>query len=150
MPSNVLPRQVEAERRLRRRFAQDVRRAQVRIAPPESVEELWRQHKYSVLARDECGYRQTGPKVAQGGIDFETLMVKLDAWLSQPPGPGGLRNAVEHMWGHISDQAKHTRADIVDEPFVLLAKVGCEAVRQNNRYLLEQTALTELFGWHDE
>ncbi|WP_376695531.1 YbgA family protein [Wenzhouxiangella sp. EGI_FJ10305] len=146
----VRRRQIAAELRLRQYFDDSARCSQGRIRLPDSVQLLWRQHKYSALARDERGYRQTGPDVAQGRIGFEALAAKLNAWLSEPPGPGGLRNAVEHMWGHVSERAERMRADVGDEPLVLLAEVGHEAVRQDNRYLLEQTALTELFGWHDE
>ncbi len=149
LPSNTRRRQVAAERRLRSRFAKADRRVQARIPAPNSLQQLWQQHKYSVLARDERGYRETGPAVAQGRIEFEALARKLNDWLCEPPGPGGLLNAVEHMWGHVSGRAERMRADIGDEPFVLLDEVGREAVRQDNRYLLEQTALTELFGWHD-
>lgn len=114
-----------------------------------SVQALWRRHKYSVLARDERGYRETGRAVARGEIAIDDLRQRLDTWLSAPPSPGGLRNAVEHMWGHVAERAQTRRDDIGDDPYALLALVGREAARQGNDYLLEQTALTELFEWRE-
>lgn len=116
----------------------------------EDSQSLWRRHKYSVLARDERGYRQTGRAVARGDIDSAELAARLDDWLSRPPPPGGLRNAIEHMWGHVSNQAHSSRAEIGDDPFELLTAVRREAERQHNTYLLEQTALSELFDWRYE
>lgn len=145
----VRRRQVEAELDLRGRFESSDRRASARIPPPASAQRLWQQHKYAVLARDERAYRQTGPAVARGTIGLDTLAAWLEARLVRAPSPGGLRNAVEHMWGHVSDRAGTSRSALGDEPWTLLEEIGREAVSQDNRYLLEQVALTELFGWHD-
>jgi hypothetical protein len=114
-----------------------------------STQRLWQRHKYSVLARDERVYRAIGPAVARGEIGDEELAVRLESLLARPPNDGGLRNAVEHMWGHVSEGAQHSRAAIGDDPFRLLEAVAQEARRQDNEYLLEQTALTELFDWQD-
>jgi uncharacterized protein YbgA (DUF1722 family) len=119
------------------------------VVTAESTQRLWQRHKYSVLARDERAYRAIGPAVARGEIASAELASKLDDLLARPPSAGGLRNAVEHMWGHVSDRAERNRAAIGDDPFALLAAVAHEARRQENAYLLEQTALTELFRWQD-
>ena len=150
LPLAVWRRQAAAELALRERFRGAGRQAAARIPKPETSQRLWQQHKYSMLARDEHAYRETGPAVARGELDFETLERRLDSWLSAPPSPGGLRNAAEHMWGHVSAQAAITRSDIGDDPFDLLEAVGRETVRQDNAYLLEQAALSELPGWQDE
>lgn len=115
-----------------------------------SVQALWRRHKYSVLARDEHAYRDAGRAVARGEIGLDELRQRLEAWLSKPPSSGGLRNAIEHMWGHVAGRARVRRSDVGDDPYALLQAVGREAARQGNDYLLEQTALTELFEWHDD
>lgn len=119
-------------------------------AGADGLQELWRRHKYSVLARDERGYRETGREVAAGEIRLDELAGRLETWLSKPPSPGGLRNAVEHMWGHVSDRAAFTRSEIGDDPHEVLVAVRREAERQHNEYLLEQTALSELLEWRDE
>lgn len=115
-----------------------------------ATQQLWQRHKYSVLARDERAYRAIGPAVARGEIGADDLKERLARCLSMPPTRGGLRNAAEHMWGHVSDRARVTRADIGDDPFRLLEAVAREAERQGNHYLLAQTALEELFAWQDE
>lgn len=119
-------------------------------AGADTIQSQWRRHKYSVLARDERGYRETGREVAAGTIVPAELAERLETWLSRPPSPGGLRNAVEHMWGHVSDRADVARSEIGDDPYELLAVVRREAERQHNDYLLEQTALSELMTWRDD
>ncbi|MCY3810192.1 MAG: DUF1722 domain-containing protein [Gammaproteobacteria bacterium] len=116
-----------------------------RIPLPKSAQELWAHHKYSVLARSQSAYRGLGVRVSalpRGEID--ELAVELVAWLHKPPSAGNLRNALQHMWGHV-EAGPDGFADC--SPGTALKRIQRAALAENNRYLLEQTALTELGPW---
>ena len=119
-----------------------------RIPLPRSTQELWAQHKYSVLARDPERYRALGQRVAAAGSapPPEDLVLELAMLLRQPPTPGGLRNALEHMWGYVHREGglpPDGRADLR----ALLEAIQERAVRAGIRYLAESTALSDLAVW---
>ena len=118
-----------------------------RIPLPRSPQELWAQHKYSVLARNQAAYRELGRRVsAIGGQDgMAELASELVAWLRRPPPPGNARNAVEHMWGYLDTSAARPFADLKTR--TALRAIGRLAEEQQATYLLAQTALTELAAW---
>ncbi|MGC8838464.1 MAG: DUF1722 domain-containing protein [Anaerolineae bacterium] len=121
-----------------------------RIPLPRSTQELWAQHKYSVLARDPARYRTLGQSLAGPGGEapFADLALDLVRLLRQPPSPGGVRNALEHMWGYVRQEGTPF-PDGLQEPRVLLAAIQERAVRGGVRYLLESTALSDLAVWLD-
>ena len=118
-----------------------------RIPLPRSAQELWAQHKYSVLARDQAAYRALGLRASalRGQEGMAELALELVAWLRRPPTSGNARNAVEHMWGYVDAAATHPLAELRTR--TALRTVGRLAVAQGATYLLGQTALAELAAW---
>ena len=115
-----------------------------RIRLPRSTHELWAQHKYSLLARDQAAYREFGRRVSRlrGRDGFDAIAVELTLWLRKPPTPGNLRNTLDHMRGHL--RGHRLRATGASRT---LAAVQRAAREENDAYLLSQTALTDLAGW---
>jgi hypothetical protein len=120
-----------------------------RIPLPENVQQLWSQHKYSVLARDEKFCRGLGPELARGaGPGFSTLARMLTMILRREPPEGGIRNALQHMWGHLRDSVPGGSGDFGSgqlRPF--LEQIQRGAIETENYYLISSTALGELMAW---
>jgi uncharacterized protein YbgA (DUF1722 family) len=118
-----------------------------RIPLPRSVQQLWAQHKYSVLARDPVIYRELGRRVANA-LDFAQLSQELVELLRRPPTRGGLRNAIEHMWGYVSDYASSDqRRQAAQDIARALDLIQQLAYAHQVTYLLHSTALSELTVW---
>ena len=118
-----------------------------RVPLPRNAQELWAQHKYSVMARDPAAYRSMGRRVAgmRTGSDVGVLAAELVRLLRDVPTPARLINALEHMWGHVSKVATPAdRSAAERSPAALLAVIGALAVRQGESYLLASTALSDL------
>ncbi|HEU4867088.1 MAG TPA: DUF1722 domain-containing protein [Actinomycetota bacterium] len=118
-----------------------------RIPLPADAQQLWAQHKYSVMARspEECGrigrdLAAPGSKAALGDLAADLVLI-----LREKPGAGRLSNAVEHMWGHVRTHA--TPDDVaragtgVAEMLRLTQRL---AMDRRERYLVESTALSDL------
>lgn len=120
-----------------------------RIPLPKNTQELWAQHKYSVLARDPKLYREIGRRVAsQRPRDFDALAQELSELLRSPPLPGGLRNALDHMWGYVSDFATDKqRREAVKSLRTQLRLIQELARSHRITYLWHSTALSELQVW---
>lgn len=118
-----------------------------RIPLPRSAQELWAQHKYSVLARDQAAYRALGRRVSalRGQQALAGLALELTAWLRRPPTSGDARNALEHMWGYV--EAAAVRPLAASRTDTALRVLGRLAAEQEAAYLLGQTALSELAAW---
>lgn len=121
-----------------------------RIPLPRSPQELWAQHKYSVLARDLARCRTLGQALAggEGTLSFADLALELVWLLRRPPSLGGIRNALEHMGGYVRQEGSPL-PDGLKEPRALLAAIQERAVQGEVRYLLESTALSDLAVWLD-
>lgn len=116
-----------------------------RIPLPDNTQQLWAQHKYSVMARDPALYAQVGPAVAHGQFsdDMPGLSRLLVDVLRERPSTGRMYNALQHMWGYVvTGEGKPA-----DEPTTLLATIQQRAVTQQCDYLLASTALSELAVW---
>jgi len=116
-----------------------------RIPLPANAQQLWAQHKYSVMARDPALYRQLGQEVAYGRFrdDMPRLAILLVGTLRRVPEAGRLFNALQHMWGYVSVSGD----TLPDDPAAILALVQQRAVARQNDYLLASTALSELAVW---
>jgi hypothetical protein len=124
-------------------------REQGRIPLPRSIQQLWSQHKYSVLARSPQLYTAIGRTVAHGQVDCATLALQLTQILRQAPSPGRLRNAIQHLWGHVADlQAKVDCATWTVEQ--LLQEIQTRVIQHGEPYLLASTALGECMAWCSE
>ena len=110
-----------------------------RIPLPRDQQQLWAQHKYSVMARDPARAKQIGREVAAGALSFDELAVLLVHILRSPPGAGRLRNALEHMWGYVS-----TPGEKPGESARLLRLTVERAWARHITYLMQSTALGEL------
>lgn len=118
-----------------------------RIPLPCDAQQMWAQHKYSVMARspEEAGsigrdLAVLGTRAAMGDLARDLVQI-----LRERPREGRLANAVEHMWGHVRKHAtpeEVVRAGAgVAEMFQLIQQL---ALRERERYLVESTALSDL------
>lgn len=120
-----------------------------RIPLPKNAQQLWAQHKYSVMARDQNLYRRLGRQVAgmRARRDFAELVNILLVSLRTRPDEGGIRNALQHMWGHVgTDADKHAGIGKWNLSR-LLKETRARAFRQKEIYLIHSTALGELASW---
>ncbi|MGM0575114.1 MAG: DUF1722 domain-containing protein [Myxococcota bacterium] len=123
-----------------------------RIPLPQTTQQLWSHHKYSVLARDPNAYAEIGRSVARRRKqeDFATLATRFVEVCRSPPSVGGIRNALLHMWGHVSN---HYRPQGEKTPVAdwslrrLLRETRRLAFRYDEPYLMASTALGELGAW---
>lgn len=123
-----------------------------RISLPRNAQDLWAQHKYSVLARDPERYREIGRELARTRAQaaFAELAAELTAILRRAPARGPLRTAVEHMWGHVSSHASRSQRDAASRSVrARLAATQGLASRVREPYLLASTALSELAVYTD-
>ena len=119
-----------------------------RIALPENAQQLWSQHKYSVLARDPNLYKEIGQTLADHGIGFADLALRLTETLRQQPNEGGICNAVQHMWGYVSDDDSADKPDVLAWSLkTLLSETQRRAMERKIPYLTASTALSELMLW---
>lgn len=118
-----------------------------RIPLPKNCQTLWRQHKYSLLARNPRRYKEIGCEVAADRIAFPDLAVEMVDWLRVRPQPGGIRNALQHMWGYLSEGAGDRQAVVQGSLPVLLHRVQKATLEHGQPYLLQSTALAELGVW---
>ena len=125
-----------------------------RIPLPLNAQQLWAQHKYSVMARDVQLYREVGRSLARSDSPPDTVFAEmaalLVATLRKPATPGGVKNTLEHLWGYVADDAppelRERRAALLrDEPRRLIASIWAEALRQEIVYLLSSTVFSDLF-----
>lgn len=119
-----------------------------RIPLPRSPQQYWSHHKYSVMARDVAAYRALGREVAglPARVEFAALADAVTALLRRAPSPGGLRNALQHMWGHVAERP--AGGDVGSwSPRRLLAETRRLALAKREPYLLASTALGELAAW---
>jgi hypothetical protein len=121
-----------------------------RIPLPRNVQQLWAQHKYSVMARDAAEYKRIGCRVASSktGNGISDLYPDLVLLLCCPPGEGNLRNTVQHMWGYVSSFSSFA-GKIIESKTTgsLLKEIQCLVFLHNVVYLKESTALSELQAW---
>ncbi len=120
-----------------------------RIPLPEHPQHAWAQHKYSVLARDPNAYREWGRRMSQARReDLPAVMDDLTLLLRQPPTPGGVRNAVEHMWGHVRRHAAPEEVQRAKGSLSAMLRLTQQlAQRHAEAYLLHSTALSEMAFW---
>ena len=143
-PATYIDSPFDQIQRLRSKYLE---RAPGRIPLPVNPQQLWSQHKYSVLARSERIYRETGRVVAEKQSDFSALTRFLCELLRTPPSPGALQNALLHMWGHVADRTEDNRHIEAWPATRLLREIARRAMEQNEPYLKSSTALGELAAW---
>lgn len=126
---------------------------QGRIPLPQTAQQLWSQHKYSVLARDVTLYKKLGPEVAAIApkASFAALANLLTTQLRRRPTEGGLKNALQHMWGYLADDPPRQKGTVEAWSLEhLLSEVQQRTLAVDQPYLLASTALSELKVWLPE
>ncbi|MGQ9426601.1 DUF1722 domain-containing protein [Gilvimarinus sp. F26214L] len=119
-----------------------------RIPLPATAQQLWSQHKYSALARNQGVYRQIGRDLAESRIDFAELSLLLTRILRQQPTEGGIQNAVQHMWGYVADDAAQADTSVSRWSLQrLLRETQQRAMAGAAPYIKTSTALGELMAW---
>jgi len=116
-----------------------------RIPLPVNTQQLWAQHKYSVMAHNPALYSQIGPEVAHGIYrhNMDALAELMVITLRTSLTPGHLHNALQHMWGHVSgDDAFEPKDDAA-----LMQSIRMLVMQKKEPYLLNSTALSELQAW---
>lgn len=119
-----------------------------RIRLPKNAQQLWAQHKYSVLARDPKLYQEIGRRLADKCVQCAQFAQELTELLRRPPSPGGLRNAIEHMWGYVSEYAVPDERRRASRSLLVMLKLTQQLAREHSvLYLWHSTALSELDVW---
>jgi hypothetical protein len=121
-----------------------------RIALPENAQQLWAQHKYSVMARDIASYKSIGQWVlSKDGLRaLDDVSLELTSLLRKPPSAKLLSNALLHMWGYVSQYSAITPKEFERLSMkALLKKIQQLALLQDMKYLVDSTALSELDAW---
>lgn len=123
-----------------------------RISFPRSPQELWAQHKYSVMARSPEEYKRYGRAVSKlSPRAMPRLADEFTHILRERPDPRRARNAVEHMWGYVKAWADDDdRARALSSAAAMLAVTQRLARERRAPYLLASTALSELAVWRLE
>ena len=121
-----------------------------RIPLPQNAQQMWRQHKYAVMARSVPLYKKIGKDVARLGPrdDFSDLARLLVETLRTRPSQGGLKNALQHMWGYVSDKYEGPRQAVRGWSLNdLLDRIQDLTLTHRQPYLMESVALSELDVW---
>jgi hypothetical protein len=121
-----------------------------RIPLPVSTQELWAQHKYSVLARDPERYKALGQSLAAAKkLEMcDDVALELVEILRCPPSSGRLANALQHMWGHVSRHVEDASGYVNDmKPKNILSTMQRTSLICGCNYLIHSTALGELSVW---
>ena len=117
-----------------------------RIPLPISAQNLWSQHKYSVMARDLNKYKEIGTYVSsmKPNQNFSYLSEDLIKLLRLKPSLGGIRNSLQHMWGYFKTDKNSFNVNSLDLESLLFY---IQKHAHKNKYILESTALSELKIW---
>jgi len=121
-----------------------------RIPLPETAQQLWRQHKYSVLARDNMLYKKIGQLTTgmSPTDDFSALSRQLTQVLRQRPSHGGIHNSLLHMWGYVSSFYAGDKNKVQNWSHKrLLKETQALVMSEKPAYLISSTALSELATW---
>ena len=120
-----------------------------RIPLPSNLQELWAQHKYSILARDQQIYTALGRLVATdiSRATFDRITMTITYLMRTQPPEGKLRNALQHMWGDVATYSPGTQEIDFKDADTLLASIQNLAKKHDITYLLKSTALSELKAW---
>ena len=116
-----------------------------RIRLPKNEHELWASYKYSLLARNRQAYESFGRRVAARTVNLMDLWLALENASRIAPPEGGIRNALQHMWGYVSGfSSLSPQTDDLDG---LAQEVQLLACQHQVSYLINSTALGELRAW---
>lgn len=121
-----------------------------RIPFPKSAQQLWEQHKYSVLARGASEYKKLeklipGKNDEQDYSDLHNLLIII---LRKQPSTEGLNSSLQNMWEYISSSYTGNQDNILSWSQRRLLKEVQRLSRSNiDTHLYSCTALSELETW---
>ncbi len=121
-----------------------------RIPLPETGQQLWYHHKYSILARDPALYKALGRTVSNMSQkhNFSELLMQLTLILRTRPSAGGIRNSLQHIWDYVSFAHSGRKHNIQNWSLHKLLKETQTIVMSGQEpYLYSITALSELEIW---
>ena len=121
-----------------------------RIALPKNAQQLWAQHKYSVMARDISVYKEIGKWVTSksGSGKISNVALELTLILRRAPEPRLIENTLLHMWGYVSRYASISAGEFESLNMkALLSKIQQLSLANKVKYLTESTSLSELGAW---
>lgn len=121
-----------------------------RIPLPKNGQQLWSHYKYSVMARSIPHYKAIGKSVAEmkKGDSVDLLAQQLVEIARQKPSEGGIRNALHHMWGYVSQYPPDLKVKSTQWSLKrLLLEIQTRTIKHDIIYLRHSTALGELQGW---
>ncbi|MCW8853593.1 MAG: DUF1722 domain-containing protein [Gammaproteobacteria bacterium] len=121
-----------------------------RIPLPKNAQQLWAQHKYSVMARDISAYKDIGKWVTSksGSKELGNTALEVTKLLRTPPEPRLIENTLLHMWGYVSKYTSISGKELNSLSMkALLNKVQQLSLANNVSYLIESTSLSELDAW---
>ena len=122
-----------------------------RIPLPKNAQQIWAQHKYSVMARDISSYKSIGKFVttSSGAKAISDVSLELIGLIQTPPSQKLINNTLLHMWGYVSKYSTSTNKNIASlSNNKLLNKIQLLAISNNVHYLVDSTALSELDAWN--
>ena len=125
------------------------KKVQGRIPLPKNTQVLWAQHKYSVLARDPNLYESIGKLVVKSNNSelFQELSAEFTDVLRTSPLPGRMLNALQHMWGYVSEYSSKKKEIDSQNINRILMEIQQLSIKHNISYLLHSTSLSELGAW---
>jgi len=121
-----------------------------RIPLPRNAQQLWAQHKYSVMARDISAYKELGKWVTSksGSKELSDVALEVTMLLRKHPEPRLIENTLLHMWGYVSKCASTSGKELGSLSMkALLSKIQQLSLANNVKYLTESTSLSELDAW---
>ncbi|PID27730.1 MAG: hypothetical protein CSB55_08040 [Candidatus Cloacimonadota bacterium] len=128
-------------------------KSDARISVPETLQELWRQHKYSIMARNISLYKKTGHFVAEHNDlkYFSDIYAFLAVEMQKKPSKNAVLNVLQHMWGYISNASNLKKSEVPGLDLFSFFKEIQHCVKlSGQKYLYEQIALSELGIWINE
>ncbi len=118
-----------------------------RIYLPNNAQDLWRQHKYAIMARNINLYKEIGKRVSSENC-FDELTDILVYELRKRPKKSGIFNALQHMWGYISEYSEIKKIDVNSlSLYELFLEVQQSTLKSKESYLSQQVALSEFEIW---
>ena len=121
-----------------------------RLPLPMNAQQIWAQHKYSVMARDIAAYKDIGKWVtSKSGLkDMSHVAMELTTILRTPPESRLIENTLLHMWGYVSKYELMSGKEFNSLSIKsLLTRIQKLTLTNNIKYLIESTSLSELDSW---
>lgn len=121
-----------------------------RIPLPKNAQQFWAQHKYSVMARDISAYKNFGKWATSksGSKELPKVAMEISLLLQSAPEKRLIENTLLHMWGYVSKYSSISGKDLDSLNMQsLLNKVQQLSLKNNVKYLIESTSLSELDAW---